>query len=82
MTPTPEERAQAIKSDLIYQCWPEDYPLVEVIAAAITEAVEGEREACAEIAEYWDWRGSGDCTNDDIAAAIRARKGEDYVAHT
>lgn len=47
--------------------------VAEVARAAVAEAVAEEREACAAIAEYWDWRSSSDMTNDHIATAIRAR---------
>ena len=42
------------------------------VEEARAEGAAAERERCADIAEMWDWRKSGDMTNDHIAAAIRA----------
>jgi len=39
---------------------------------ALDALLEQARAACAQIAEDWDWRASGDNTNADIAKAIRA----------
>ena len=46
--------------------------ITEMIHSIVEEVKAAERERCADIAEMWDWRKSGDMTNDHIAAAIRA----------
>jgi hypothetical protein len=50
---------------------PHEYTRTDLIAAMIEEAVQAEREACAETVEsLWAYR-----TCSEVAAAIRARKG-------
>ena len=50
---------------------PHEYTRTDLIAAMIDEAVQAEREACAETVEsLWAYR-----TCSEVAAAIRARKG-------
>ncbi|MHA2069906.1 MAG: hypothetical protein ACXABY_36545, partial [Candidatus Thorarchaeota archaeon] len=36
------------------------------------DGAEAMRERCADLSEYWDWRKSGDLTNEHIARAIHA----------
>jgi hypothetical protein len=51
---------------------PHEYTRTDLIAAMIDEAVQAEREACAETVEsLWAYR-----TCSEVAAAIRARKGD------
>jgi hypothetical protein len=50
---------------------PHEYTRTDLIAAMIEEAVQAEREACAEAVEsLWAYR-----TCSEVAVAIRARKG-------
>jgi hypothetical protein len=50
---------------------PHEYTRTDMIPAMIEEAVQAEREACAETVEsLWAYR-----TCSEVAAAIRARKG-------
>jgi hypothetical protein len=75
---TPEERARAIKVPQGDQYGVYEMSLesdhVPIIASAIREAVEEEREACAKVADSFDvdpWR--KESVPEGIAAAIRAR---------
>ncbi len=71
---TPEERAEQIRDDWTTDMGRGHIPpdgMIRDIAAAIREAVEAEREACAKIAAAHDYHNYGVCER--IAAAIRAR---------
>ena len=82
-TMTPEERARQVMTKLFADLKPK--PAETIIARAIQEAIEAEREACAKVAEQGYCTASGCDTQTTghsslcplgIAAAIRAR-GED-----
>lgn len=74
------EHAEKLKND-IHSCGP---TCTRYACVAVREAVEAEREACAEVAEdsdhvvagkgYYDQLGDANATVRNIAAAIRARK--------
>ena len=74
---TPEERAAGAIQVIVdhYRLAGRNHlSVTEIIAAAIHAAVEAEREACAEVAEFCTGHTGSVVVRTNIAAAIRRRK--------
>ena len=75
MTPSPEKRARKLYREILWVV--SEGECVPILAAAIREAVEEEREACAKIADMIAERDRGtdlEGVSEGIADEIRARK--------